>query len=268
MAGSFAANGKGQFTDLGGNVVGSLDINTGSPQSIALIGSNAGAGFYTVGTDPAGVGDIGCLLLYGSDGSSRIFRFSLGQVNGGVATAGRITEYDDQGGNGVPSEVSGLLLRQDPTAFASGDTSHLQTNYAFGLTGVTGAQASAAGALVLNPVSGAITNSDFDAVSGGGTPLVERVRQPNTSRNVYRQCPRVLPRISRPDRWLDFSGACVGLLRPGGCGRIGIQSQFTFRQQHFSRNGIYKGQRSIQPAGEFGIAAFQWRKPDGGNFRV
>jgi hypothetical protein len=169
MAGSFAAHGNGHFTDLGGGVVGNLDINPISPQSITLVGSNAGPGFYTVGTDPAGVGDIGCLLLYGSDGSSRIFRFSLGQVNGGVATAGRITEYDEQGGFGVPSEVSGLLLRQDPTAFASGNTSRLQTNYAFGLTGALGTQASVAGALVLNPVSGAITNSDFDSVELGGT---------------------------------------------------------------------------------------------------
>jgi hypothetical protein len=170
IAGSFAAHGDGHFTDLGGNVVGNLDINPNSPQSITLVGSNTGPGFYTVGTDPAGVGYIGCLLLYGSDGSSRIFRFSLGQVSGGVTTAGRITEYDDQGGNGVPSQVSGLLLRQDPTAFASGDTRNLQTNYAFGLTGDgPDTQAAVAGALVLNPASGAITNSDFDSVEIGGT---------------------------------------------------------------------------------------------------
>jgi len=175
MAGSFAAHGNGHFTDLGGGVVGNLDINPISPQSITLVGSNAGPGFYTVGTDPAGVGDIGCLSLYGSDGSSRIFRFSVGHVTGGVATAGRITEYDDQGGNGgVPSEVSGLLLRQDPTAFATGDTSRLQTNYAFGLTGDGPAtQAAVAGALVLNPASGAITNSDFDSVEIGGTSAAQ-----------------------------------------------------------------------------------------------
>jgi hypothetical protein len=176
MAGSFAAHGDGHFTDLGGNVVGNLDINPISPQSITLVGSNAGPGFYTVGIDPAGVGDIGCLLLYGSDGSSRIFRLSLGQVSGGIATAGRITEYDDQTGNapGVTSRVSGLLLRQDPTAFASGDTRHLQTNYAFGLTGdLVGTQASVAGALVLNAVSGAITNSDFDSVEIGGTSAAQ-----------------------------------------------------------------------------------------------
>ena len=179
MAGSFAVDGHGGFNDLGGDVAGNLDINAINPQFIALVGSNTGPGLYTVGPDPAGVGDIGCLLLYGSDGSSRIFRFSLGQVNGGVATAGRITEYDDQGGNGgVPLEVAGLLLRQDPTAFASGDTSHLQTNYAFGLTGGVVIQASAAGALVLNPVSGAITNSDFDSVETGGT--VQRDLQGST----------------------------------------------------------------------------------------
>lgn len=175
MAGSFSADGSGHFTDLGNQVAGSLDINTeGNPQSITLAGSDAGSGFYTVGTDPAGAGDIGCLSLYGSDGNTRVFRFSLGRVNGGVAEAGRITEYDDQTGNavGATSRVSGPLLRQDPSAFSSGDTSHLQANYAFGLTGALGYQATVAGALVVNPSSGTITNSDFDSYEMGVTSAV------------------------------------------------------------------------------------------------
>jgi phage baseplate assembly protein gpV len=175
MAGSFSSDGNGHFTDLGGGVAGSLDINTeGNPQTITLVASNAGNGLYTVGPDPAGAGEIGCLSLYGADGSSRIFRFSLGRVNGGVAQAGRITEYDDQAGDavGAASRVSGPLLRQDPGAFSSGDTSHLQSNYAFGLTGALGSQASVAGALVLSPSSGAITNSDFDSYETGVTSAV------------------------------------------------------------------------------------------------
>jgi hypothetical protein len=48
----------------------------------------------------------------------------------------------------------------------------LQTNYAFGFTGALGSQASVAGALVLNPSSGAITNSDFDSYEMGVTSAV------------------------------------------------------------------------------------------------
>jgi hypothetical protein len=177
MAGEFDADGNGHFTQpgaggIGGNV-GSLDINDGqNPKSITLVGTGAAAGGYTVGPDPSGAGDVGCLGFYGSDGSSRLFKFSLGKVSGGVATAGRITEYDEQSINpsGIPTRVSGPLLRQDPTAFSNGDTSHLQTNYAIGLVASNiGFQASLAGALVVNPSTGAITNSDFDSAVTSGT---------------------------------------------------------------------------------------------------
>ncbi len=172
MAGSFNADGTGHFAGLsGGTVAGNLDVNNGNnpPQSTVFVSSSAGTGFYTVGPDPSGAGDVGCLDLYGSDGTTRIFRFALGEESGGVATAGRITEYDDQGDNpfGTPSLASGLLLRQDPTAFAGGDTSHLQTNYAFGLEGAVGVVGSMAGSLVFAPASGMITNSDFDSNSPG-----------------------------------------------------------------------------------------------------
>jgi hypothetical protein len=170
MAGEFDADGNGHFMQpgsggIGGNV-GSLDINDGSnPTSITLVGSNSGAGGYTVGPDPSGDGDVGCLGFYGADGSGRVFRFTLGKVSAGVATAGRITEYDEQSINpsGIPTRVSGVLLRQDPTAFSTADTSHLLNNYTIGLVASNIAfQGSLAGALVLNPATGAITNSDFD----------------------------------------------------------------------------------------------------------
>jgi hypothetical protein len=164
MAGSFAADGAGHFKDLGGGVAGSFDANSnGYPVSYAVAPSSKGPGYYTVGLDPTGVGEVGCLSLYGTDGSTRIFRFALGQVSGGIATAGRMTEYDDQIGGysyGFPARVVGPLLRQDPTAFASGNTSHLHGNYAFGLS--DGGGASAAGAFVLNPATGAIVDSDYD----------------------------------------------------------------------------------------------------------
>ena len=167
VAGSFAADGAGHFKDLGSSVAGSLDLNysgnPAAPVSYTVVPSTKGPGFYRVGLDPTGTGEVGCLSLYGSDGTTRIFRFALGQASGGIATAGRMTEYDDQIGYylyGFPARVVGPLLRQDPTAFASGNTSHLHTSYAFGMSDEQ--IGSIAGGLELNPATGVITNSDYD----------------------------------------------------------------------------------------------------------
>jgi len=87
-----------------------------------------------------------------------------------VATEGRITEFDDQFGTAAAgASASGPLRLQDATAFAGGDTGNLQTNYAFGVGGSFGASGNGSqhgvvvGALVLDPTTGVITNSDFDS---------------------------------------------------------------------------------------------------------
>jgi len=168
MVASFAADGAGHIQDLGGGVGGEIDINAGNnAQHFTVIPTTANpTGFYSVGNDQAtGLGPVGCLSLYTSGGATIIFRFALGKVISGVATEGRITEYDDQFG-GTSTEgtrASGPMRLQDPTAFASGDTSRLQNNYAFGVGGSESPHAVVVGAFVLNPATGLITNSDFDS---------------------------------------------------------------------------------------------------------
>ena len=172
MAASFAADNTGKIKDLGGGVGGEIDINAGSnPQHFTVIPTptnpaNPGS-FYTVGPDGTGAGSVGCLSLYTSDGATRIFRFALGKVNSGVATEGRITEFDDQfdPSSNLGTRASGPLRLQDPTVFASGNTSDLQHNYAFGVGGGGDGDPHAVvvGAFVLDPTTGVITNSDFDS---------------------------------------------------------------------------------------------------------
>jgi hypothetical protein len=168
MAASFAADGAGNIQDLGGGVGGEMDSNDGNNAEHFVViptATNAGS-FYRVGTDATGAGPVGCLSLYTSSGATTIFRFALGQVNSsGVATEGRITEFDDQFAAGATegTRASGPLRLQDATAFASGDTIHLQKNYAFGVGGSGGPHAVVVGAFVLDPATGVITDSDFDS---------------------------------------------------------------------------------------------------------
>jgi hypothetical protein len=189
MAASFAADGNGHIQDLGGGVGGEIDINTSAnPQHFTVIPTPTpppappatSSSFYAVGSD-----NTGCLSLHTSSGATMIFRFALGKVSSGVATEGRITEFDDQ----FPStstegtRASGPLRLQDRTAFASGDTSHLQRNYAFGVGGSGGSgdpHAVVVGAFVLDPATGVITNSDFDSDDLNAIPVVQSDVQGST----------------------------------------------------------------------------------------
>jgi len=122
VAGSFAADGTGKIADLGSGVGGALDLNTSDgPLSVSI---NTTGSLYQVGADPTGAGDLGCLQLATSDGSTTIFQFSLaGPVGGAIASRGKIIEYDDQSGNGTGTRLAGILLEQDPTAFSIGSKS-------------------------------------------------------------------------------------------------------------------------------------------------
>lgn len=163
IAGSFAPNGSGGITDLGGSMGGETDFNAGNnPIHATVVPSGS---LYTVGADPTGSGDLGCLQTLTSDGTTTIYRFSLnGAAGGSIATKGSITEYDDQTGNGTGTRVSGVLLKQDPTAFSSGNTAQLHPNYAFGVSGAGsgGGGIAAGGSFVLNPSTGAITKMTLD----------------------------------------------------------------------------------------------------------
>src|SRR5690348_545993 len=116
---SFTANGGGGITG------GEEDTNdTISAQNLAF-DSTAGRSLYTVGAD-----NRGCLQLTTSAGTTTTLRFALGGINSGVASKGRIIEFDD--GSGIGSRGSGILRLQDASSFV---LSALQGQYSFGVDG-------------------------------------------------------------------------------------------------------------------------------------
>jgi hypothetical protein len=121
MAASFTANGSGGISG------GEEDSNdTISPQHVTF-DSTAGNSLYTVGADHRG-----CLQLTTVGGSTSVFRFAVGGINSGIASKGRLIEFDDNSGSGQGSRASGILRLQDPNSFV---LSALQSQYAFGVDG-------------------------------------------------------------------------------------------------------------------------------------
>lgn len=118
---SFHADGAGHVTG------GDFDINVSTGETHSTIK----AGTYTVGLDSTSSGNLGCIALSLSSGSTTEFRFGLGGLTSGVFSKGRIVEYDDTTGTGTRG--SGVLRLQDTTAFL---LSKLQPHYVFGADGV------------------------------------------------------------------------------------------------------------------------------------
>jgi hypothetical protein len=121
MAAGFSANGSGGISG------GEEDINdTILPQHLTF-DSTPGRSLYTIGADHRG-----CLQLTNTGGTTSVFRFALGGINSGIASKGRVIEFDDSSGNGQGSRASGILRLQDPSSFV---LSALQSQYAFGVDG-------------------------------------------------------------------------------------------------------------------------------------
>ena len=118
---SFTANGAGGVTG------GEEDTNDTISAQHLTFDSTAGRSLYTVGADHRG-----CLQLTNSEGTTAVFRFSLGGINSGVASKGRIVEFDDNSGTAAGGRGSGILRLQDNTAFV---LSAFQGQYAFGADG-------------------------------------------------------------------------------------------------------------------------------------
>ncbi|HTW80286.1 MAG TPA: putative Ig domain-containing protein [Terracidiphilus sp.] len=116
---SFTANGAG------GIAGGELDNNTGSTGSsgsteIAI----APGSYYSVGSSGAG-----CITINTANGTNT-YAFVLGGVTSGVATRGRIMEFDDETGYGQLQ--TGALALQTSADF---DFSKLASHFAFGISG-------------------------------------------------------------------------------------------------------------------------------------
>ena len=153
IAASFAANGSGGITG------GEEDVNdTISPQHLTF---TSGGSLYTVASDHRG-----CLQLTNTAGTTTVFRFSVGGINSGVASTGRIIEFDDNSGNGAGNRGSGILRLQDSSAFS---LTTLKTQYAFGVRGWSGGGSQnlrLASAGSFNNSSGSL-NGVFDENIGG-----------------------------------------------------------------------------------------------------
>ena len=157
---------RGQWK-LGGITSGSVDLsNLSGHQQLAISNiSNA----YTVGSNGQG-----CVTLTFPGPTTATFHFVLGGVfaNGaptGVASTGRIIEFDDYSGSGNRNHLSGVLRRQDTAAFLTGNTANLQSRYAFGEDGVISGNGhvAVAGSVSLDKITGAITGGVFDSNSAG-----------------------------------------------------------------------------------------------------
>jgi hypothetical protein len=144
VTGSFAADGTGKIT------AGEEDSTKFSYLNDATI--DAATSSYAIGSDHRG-----CLVLRASGAITTYFRFALGSANAsGVATAGRIVEFDDTTGTGT--RAAGRILLQDPASFAAGQ---FKGNYVLGLIGtdLLGARVIVAGTFPSDGVSSIATAS-------------------------------------------------------------------------------------------------------------
>ncbi|PYT96707.1 MAG: hypothetical protein DMG36_00025 [Acidobacteria bacterium] len=118
-AASFAADGTGKVTG------GQDQLNPYANFAYSGAGIIPSASSYSVGPD-----NRGCLTLTDQEETTFTFRFTLGGVSGGIASKGDIIFVNEQ--SSTPEHASGILRRQDPTAFS---LSALAPNYALGLEG-------------------------------------------------------------------------------------------------------------------------------------
>ena len=156
IAGSFDADGAGNIA----KTIGLEDINRSSSPQTNLTILSAGSS-YSVGSD-----NRGCMTLVNSAGTTTTFRFALGSITGtpGIASKGRMEEFDDATGTGTRAAVGEIRL-QDPTSFL---TAQFSGPYVFGFYGQDngGVRFAVAGTFSTDGL-GAITGGAFDSNVGG-----------------------------------------------------------------------------------------------------
>jgi hypothetical protein len=118
VAGSFTADGIGTITG------GEEDIN--GPAGVHTLVTFTDGSTYTVGLDNRGTATFSDSL-----GGKVTYAFALGSLNAGVATKGRLIEFDDSTGTSG-TRGAGVMRLQDPTAFLQ---SKLTGLYGLGISG-------------------------------------------------------------------------------------------------------------------------------------
>jgi hypothetical protein len=155
---SFAADGTGKIT--------------GGEERLNLPGVSGGADIlpaassYSVGSDGRG-----CLTLTNDSDETETLRFSLGGINGGVASKGNVILFSQDPATWYNATLtlraSGILRQQDPSAFS---LSALASNYALGLSGwddSSGTLQRYALAGTITQSNGTVSNAQLDVNDGG-----------------------------------------------------------------------------------------------------
>jgi hypothetical protein len=125
MVGGFTADGAGNIS------AGEEDLNfSGGVRAMQPI--TAANNAYTVGSD-----NRGCLAIT-TGGATYVYRFTLGSINAGVASKGRLVEFDNSG-----TIAAGVMKLRDTSAF---NTAAINGNYAFAVADPRAGQFAAAGA--------------------------------------------------------------------------------------------------------------------------
>lgn len=231
QVGSFTADGTGKIT------TGEED-GAAPPASTFTIQANGSS--YTLGTD-----DRGCLTLLTSDGTTTKYRFAVGGISSGVATAGRMIEFDDA--NGMNTRMEGVILKQDATAFT---TNTFQGNWAFGMAGAgsTGERVASAG--TFTATSGLVTSGEFDtndagtvtnlSITGGVLGAVDANGRVSTGMGTSSNGTFLLPETV----YIVSSKQMLALAHPGtfpfGSGEALRQNVGTFANNSLNANSVMR----------------------------
>jgi hypothetical protein len=165
-AASFGADGTGKVTG-GEDQVNYFNHSARTAGFVAEEGAGIVplASSYSVGSDGRG-----CLTLTDQFAATFTLRFSLGGVSGGIASKGDIIFFNQQ--SATPERASGILRRQDPTAFS---LSALAPNYALGVDGWENSKGSLAHYALVGSFAqsgGTLSSPSFDANDGGTYTLM------------------------------------------------------------------------------------------------
>lgn len=150
------------FNGSGGITAGAIDMNLNSVVQTNL-SVTTGSSSYHVTSDQRG-----CMVITTSAGTQN-YRFSLGNITGGVASTGHVIGFDTTG-----PFTTGIMRKQTPAAFGTG-ASQVSGNYAFGVSsaqntansnnGVFGGSFGAVGQFILS--AGSVTGGEVDFNNNG-----------------------------------------------------------------------------------------------------
>ncbi len=248
VAASFLANGHGGISSGFEDVDGSTGAQP--PQEITT-------GTYTIGAD-----NRGTMSLTIATGGKVTLAFSVGDIQGGVATKARIIRFDDVSGtNGFTG--SGVLLEQDPSVFS---LNALHGSYAFGESGsdLTNGDLESGVGFVNADGNGNFTTGGLVDLDDGGEIV------PSAAVSGTYQLTNETVSNGRLSAAVTIAGV------PGTASDILYiisPSQVLFISINTTQNAIYSGMAQLQvpPAGGFGlgslngngVATLQGKRPDG-----